>query len=520
MTLLTRLAALAAVLFVATPVALAQADGTVVAWGDNFFGQRNVPDGLRGVTAIAAGAIHSLALASDGTVVAWGDNGAGQTTIPDGLTGVTAIAAGFYHSLALTSDGTVVAWGDNFYNQTTLPDGLTGVTAIEGGLYHSLAVRSDETLVAWGRDNYDQTVVPDGLTGVTAIAGGGNHSLALAIEPPAAVAEVTLDGAEGWRMLASPENTTVGAFLGGLWTQGYTGSDNSDGACTVFTFAEAAASFDAGWICVADATDPLAPGQGVMVYVYADDDLRTGGVQGGFPKTLTSSTAVVPTGDFAFAPAFTNDGRPLAQKGWNLLGSPFGTSLDWDGVTRTGVTPTVYVYDPAFDGGGYRTYTSENGVGNGDLPGGLVPPFQGFFAKAYAQSPSLVLVQDGGTSDGGDVFGRMAPSDPPLPPATPEQSLRAATTSGDAPELATALGVIAPNPSAGRATVSWTLAEAGDVRVSVIDLLGREVAVLAEGAFAAGPQRSSVPAGLAPGVYVVRLQAGAVAQAARFTVVR
>ncbi|MCX6925655.1 MAG: hypothetical protein NT154_20955, partial [Verrucomicrobia bacterium] len=36
---------------------------------------------------------------SGGRVVAWGDNGSGQTTIPLDLTGVTAIAAGAYHTV-------------------------------------------------------------------------------------------------------------------------------------------------------------------------------------------------------------------------------------------------------------------------------------------------------------------------------------------------------------------------------------------------------------------------------------
>ena len=64
------------------------------------------------MTAIAAGNGHTVALKSDGTVVAWGYNFYGQTTVPPGLSGVTAIAAG-YHTVALKSDGTVVAWGDN-----------------------------------------------------------------------------------------------------------------------------------------------------------------------------------------------------------------------------------------------------------------------------------------------------------------------------------------------------------------------------------------------------------------------
>ena len=41
--------------------------------------------------------------AGTGTVVAWGSDSSGQATIPAGLTGVTAIAAGLRHNLALKS---------------------------------------------------------------------------------------------------------------------------------------------------------------------------------------------------------------------------------------------------------------------------------------------------------------------------------------------------------------------------------------------------------------------------------
>ncbi len=67
---------------------------------------------------------------------------------------------------------------------------------------------------------------------------------------------------------------------------------------------------------------------------------------------------------------------------------------------------------------------------------------------------------------------------------------------------------IAPNPSRGAARVAFTIPEASDVTVEVLDLLGRRVAVLAERSFAAGSHTLSLPETVAGGTYLVRLQAG------------
>ncbi|MEI6395987.1 MAG: immunoglobulin domain-containing protein, partial [Verrucomicrobiota bacterium] len=137
---------------------------SLAAWGDNYYGQTNIPAGLSNVVAVAGGSDHSLALRADGMVAAWGDNYYGQTNVPAGLTNVVAIAGGQEHSLALRADGTVAAWGWNSYGQTTIPAGLTNVVAIAAGYNHSLALRADGAVVAWGRNYYGQTNIPAGLT--------------------------------------------------------------------------------------------------------------------------------------------------------------------------------------------------------------------------------------------------------------------------------------------------------------------------------------------------------------------
>ena len=218
-------------------------DGTLAAWGYNFYGQlgnnsttqSNVPVAVnltgvltgKTVVAVAAGQYHSIALCSDGTVAAWGYNGNGQlgnnsTTqsnvpVAVNLTGVlsgktvVAVAAGSSHSIALCSDGTVTTWGYNAYgqlgnNSTTdssvpVAVNLTGVlsgktvVAVATGQYHSVALCSDGTVATWGynasgqlgNNNTTNSPVPAAVTGtgalsgktVVAVAAGSSHSVAL-----------------------------------------------------------------------------------------------------------------------------------------------------------------------------------------------------------------------------------------------------------------------------------------------------------------------------------------------------
>jgi alpha-tubulin suppressor-like RCC1 family protein len=197
--------------------------------GNNSVNNSSVPvpvTGISGITGISAGGTHTLAFKNMSSVWAWGNNGFGQ--LGDGtstarmtpvqvktsesgnplLTGVTAIAAGGSHSLALKSDGTVWAWGFNGFGQLgdnsgvnrsnpvqvkdTGPNGSTlpKVIAVAAGGSHSLALDINGNVWAWGYNGFGQLgdgttsnrpfpASVSGLSGVIAIAAGGSHSLAL-----------------------------------------------------------------------------------------------------------------------------------------------------------------------------------------------------------------------------------------------------------------------------------------------------------------------------------------------------
>ena len=98
------------------------------------------------------------------------------------------------------------------------------------------------------------------------------------------------------------------------------------------------------------------------------------------------------------------------------------------------------------------------------------------------------------------------------------KKLRPALAQVSATPLDLAVG---PNPMRGRGEVAFSLPEAGPARVDVVDLLGRTVAVLADGEHGAGVHAAPLDvAGWAAGVYVVRLRTGAESRVVRVTVVR
>jgi len=155
-------------------------DGTVLAWGENEWGQlgdgtrkmRNKPVAVRAlegdVRAIAAGPSVSYALHSDGSVVGWGrnvgpDHVRAMTEHPVAVRGlergIVALACGRATAVALTDDGEVLEWGlvqrrDRPFSFQA-PEPVAGldarVVAIAAGKSHTVALTVDGRVLAWAR---------------------------------------------------------------------------------------------------------------------------------------------------------------------------------------------------------------------------------------------------------------------------------------------------------------------------------------------------------------------------------
>ena len=160
---------------------------------------------LSGVTAIAAGDLHTCALMSDRSVKCWGSNLEGQLgdgtitskSYPAKVSGIntaTQLAAS-YHTCAILSDNTTQCWGrgdsgqlgDNNSTGSRTPvvvSGLGPAKSIDVSIQNSCAVLTDNTTMCWGNNYYGSYFgsTPSSVAGITsaqAVATGASHTCVL-----------------------------------------------------------------------------------------------------------------------------------------------------------------------------------------------------------------------------------------------------------------------------------------------------------------------------------------------------
>ncbi|MCP9290427.1 LamG-like jellyroll fold domain-containing protein [Gracilimonas sediminicola] len=192
-------------------------------------------------------------------------------------------------------------------------------------------------------------------------------------------------GDEGWRMMTVPASgVSYGELLDTLWTQGFTGADYSGGTPNVYTWDESSKSFTA----LTNSSEEPAAGTGFLIYIFDDDDFD--GAGDGFPKMIwTDSTQQ--SGNISPALSFTDTGEE-ENDGWNLMGNPYGATIDWDapsGWAQTNLDASFYVWSDSANGGA-GDYLSWNGT-TGTFGVGEIAPWQGFWVKANSTGPAITF---------------------------------------------------------------------------------------------------------------------------------
>jgi len=131
----------------------------------------------------------------------------------------------------------------------------------------------------------------------------------------------------------------------------------------------------------------LTPGVGYVTYI------------GGADATYTFTGGNLNTGTVTVNPAPTRTGTLDAKRGFNLVGNPYPSFLDWKDVnnTKTNLRPTIWyrtLSNGSVDGTmTFDTYDGTTGTGNGSngVVSQYIPPMQAFWVKVDLDGQTAAL---------------------------------------------------------------------------------------------------------------------------------
>ncbi|HEX4435716.1 MAG TPA: IPT/TIG domain-containing protein [Solirubrobacteraceae bacterium] len=398
---------------------------------------------LSGVTAIAANGLFSMALKSDGTVVTWGDDERDQlgnqavaeeeseaieeeghySTAPvpvDGLSGVTAIAAGETHALALLGDETVVAWGDDnegeLGNGTIEPMavdpvpvvGLSSVATIAAGEKDSAAILASGTLMVWGMNNagslglgargeaVDTPTQVTTLGEVAGVAAGGSQMLAFGEATPSVTGLTPSSGAAAGGI----EVTIAGTNLTGASTVHFGSAVATSVTVNSSSSVTAVAPAGTGTVDVTVTTPAGTSATGAsdrFTYLQRPTlskiSLKTGPASGGTVVTLTGTELTGATevhfGEVATSQVTVNSPTSITVTAPANVSGTLNLTVTTRGGTSATTSKARFKYTPAIEsitpaggplaGGGNVTIE-----GFGFAPGATATKFK--FGKAAAKT--------------------------------------------------------------------------------------------------------------------------------------
>jgi predicted esterase len=132
------------------------------------------------------------------------------------------------------------------------------------------------------------------------------------------------------------------------------------------------------------------------------------------PKKLIMTGGLY-IGTLNYAPFLTPNPTPAdPETGWNLLGNPYATPIEWNHTadwTKTDIYNFVYVRDNDYNNGQGR-YLIWNGVSTGDAEfSGIISSGQSFWVRSLATTPALSVTENAKVESTTPEFYRKKQSD-------------------------------------------------------------------------------------------------------------
>lgn len=290
------------------------------------------------------------------------------------------------------------AWGDGWNGGvlTILEDGVVV------GTYQAYAAATTEIVslanganieLSYSSGNYEnentyQLVDPNG---VTVFSDGGNPSTGTVfttVPSCSFTAPITGDiameryidsGETYWRFFSSAvQGATIGDYQDDFVTAGYPGSPFPNfGWVSIYNYDETLGA-GLGYVPISSSAQVIQSGEGLMVW---SGDTITG------TQPFTVDLQGVPNqGDIDMPITFTSTGA-TTEDGWNLVGNPYASTIDWESTawTKSNMANATYILNP--DNQQYATYVNGASVNGGSR---YIASQQAFWVFATGGGASLV----------------------------------------------------------------------------------------------------------------------------------
>lgn len=194
------------------------------------------------------------------------------------------------------------------------------------------------------------------------------------------------------RMLSAPvSNFNFAQYIDDMFISGPGGASNGFDASTsnsntIYTFQESTGGSGRGWKGLSNISNTLDAGIGSLVFVRGDRTIGTPDwYTAPFPQqnevTVDYTSQPINKGNISPAITYSNTGVP-ADDGWNLVGNPYPSQIDWNNVTRNNVSPFFYSLNPVTG-----SYIADDGTN-------LIASGQAFFIQTLGASPSITFTEN------------------------------------------------------------------------------------------------------------------------------
>lgn len=192
------------------------------------------------------------------------------------------------------------------------------------------------------------------------------------------------------RILSSPvQNFSFSQFIDDIFITGTGGATNGFdvspvNSATIYTYQEDTTGNGRGWKAITNINNTLDVANGALVFVRGDRTLNNWYT---LPYPQQNKVVV----DFTYSPinkgnisptiSYTNTGV-IANDGWNMLGNPYPSPINWSCLAKNNLSPFYYTLNPLT--GSYVANIGTSPIASG----------QGFFVQAIAANPSITFSEN------------------------------------------------------------------------------------------------------------------------------